>query len=240
MTAVIEPMKDAVAGLPDGAEQVAMIEAALGADLEELVSWIDDGAMSFGFDGSQAYGGMVLVPNDMEAAERRLSQLGTFAGLAALDPSSGVSVEEAEVGSTSVTTIRWEDADAPPDPMLPIPTALVVQYAVTDDRALIGLGDAFIGRVLELDPADALASVARFSDSVDEFGGASNTGVAWLDLTGLREAIETYLEPRLGTMDPDGYYETEIRPWLLPLDRIVSVTRLEGDVHVQRGALLVE
>lgn len=40
-------------------------------------------------------------------------------------------------------------------------------------------------------------------------------------------------------MDPGGLYQTEIRPWLLPLDRIVSVTRLEGDVHVQRGALLV-
>ena len=242
MAAVIEPMKDAVASLPDGAEQVAMIEAALGADLEELVSWIDDGAMAFGFDGDQPYGGMVLVPNDMDAADRRLAQLGTFADLAALDPSSGISVEEAEVGSISVTTIRWEDAgaDAPPDPMLPIPTGLVVQYAVTDDRALIGLGDVFVGRVLELDPADALASVARFSESVDAFGGASNTGVAWLDLTGLREAIETYLEPRLGAMDSDGFYEAEIRPWLLPLDRIVSVTRLEGDVLVQRGALLVE
>jgi hypothetical protein len=40
--------------------------------------------------------------------------------------------------------------------------------------------------------------------------------------------------------DPDGIYESTIRPWLLPLDRAVSVMRLEGDVLVQRGALVVE
>lgn len=240
LAAVIGPIKEAVAGMPDGAEQVAMIEAALGADLEELVSWIDHGAMAVGFDGSQPYGGMVLVPNDMAAAERRLGQFRSFAGLAALDPSMGISVEETEVGSTSVTTIRWEDPNATPDPMLPIPTALVVQYAVTDDRALIGLGDAFVGRVLDLDPADALASVARFSESVDAFSGASNTGVVWLDLTGVREAIETAMATEFEAMDPDGMYDSMIRPWLLPLDRIVSVTRLEGDLLVQRGALLVK
>ena len=35
-------------------------------------------------------------------------------------------------------------------------------------------------------------------------------------------------------------YEAEIRPWLLPLDQLVSVTRLDGDVLVQRAALLFE
>ncbi|CAN5278352.1 hypothetical protein BH23CHL9_BH23CHL9_05730 [soil metagenome] len=241
LVAVIEPIKEAAASVPDGEEQVAMIEAALGADLEELVSWIDDGAVSIGSDGSQPYGGMVLVPNDMAAAERRLSQLISFAGLAALDPSSGISVEEGEVGSVNVTTIRWEDPNAmPPDPMLPIPTGVVMQVAVTDDRALIGLGEDFVGRVLGLDPSDALASVARYSDAIDDLGGATNTGVAWMDLTGVREAIETALAAEIESMDTAGFYLTEIRPWLLPLDRIVGVSRLEGDVHLQRSVLLIE
>ncbi|MGI8829310.1 MAG: DUF3352 domain-containing protein [Candidatus Limnocylindria bacterium] len=241
LAAVIEPIKEAAASVPDGEEQVAMIEAALGADLEELVSWIDDGAVSIGFDGSQPYGGMVLVPNDMAAAERRLSQLISFAGLAALDPSSGISVEEGEVGSVNVTTIRWEDPNAmPPDPMLPIPTGVVMQVAVTDDRALIGLGEDFVGRVIGLDPSDALASVARYSDAIDDLGGATNTGVAWMDLTGVREAIETALAAEIESMDTAGFYLTEIRPWLLPLDRIVGVSRLEGDVHLQRSVLLIE
>ncbi len=241
LSAVIEPMKEAAASVPEGAEQVAMIEAALGADLEELVSWIDDGAVSIGFDGSQPYGGMVLVPNDMAAAERRLSQLISFASLAGLDPSSGVSTETSEIGSVSVTTIRWEDPNAmPSDPMLPISTGVAVQIAVTDDRALIGLGETFVGRVLELDPSDGLASVARYSDAVTELGGATNTGVAWMDLTGIREAIETAYAAEIESMDAAGFYMTEIRPWLVPLDRIVAISRLEGDVHLQRSVLLIE
>jgi hypothetical protein len=44
----------------------------------------------------------------------------------------------------------------------------------------------------------------------------------------------------LDAADPGGIYEAEVRPWLLPLDRMVSVTRLEGGVMVQRAALLVD
>ena len=78
---VIEPIKRALAATPAGAEQLETMEAALGADLEDLVSWIDDGAIAVGYDGSQPYGGLVLVPNDVEAAQRRLGQLGSFASL---------------------------------------------------------------------------------------------------------------------------------------------------------------
>jgi hypothetical protein len=239
LAAVIEPLKDTMAGMPGGEDQVDTVEAALGADLEEMVSWIDDGAIAIGFDGQEPYGGIVLVPNDMDAADRRLGQLASFAGLAALDPESGVTVEESTVGSVTVTTIRWEDPNAL-DEMLPAPTGIAVQYAITDDRALIGLGGTFVGRVLELEPADALASVDRFTSAIDDLGGASNAGVGWLDLVGAREALEEYLLPRLGMLDAESFYASEIRPWLLPLDRIVSVTRLEGDVLVQRGALLVD
>jgi hypothetical protein len=120
-TALIGPMKDAVAATPEGEEQIAMIEAALGADLEDLVSWIDDGATVIGFADGELYGGLLLVPNDVEAAERRLSQLSSFAALAALDPESGVTVEEAEVESRTVTTIRWQDAGGLAENLLPMP-----------------------------------------------------------------------------------------------------------------------
>ena len=69
-------MKQAVSTTPEGEEQIRTAEGAIGADLEELVRWIDDGAIAIGYDGSQPYGGMVLVPNDVAAAERRLGQLG--------------------------------------------------------------------------------------------------------------------------------------------------------------------
>jgi hypothetical protein len=238
--AVIEPIKQAASTTPEGEDQIRTVEGAIGADLEELVSWIDDGAIAIGFDGSQPYGGMVLIPNDVAAAERRLGQLSTFAGLGALDPSSGITVDEEDVDGVTVTSIRWEDPNADPAMMLPTPSSVVVEYAVTDDRALIGIGDLFVRRALALDEADSLAARPRYADAIAELGGNENAGVAWLDLAGTREAIETAFGPMLDEVDPAATYESEIRPWLLPLDRFVSVTRLDGDVMVQRAALLLE
>ena len=240
LSAVIEPIKQALSSTPEGEEQIRSAEGALGGDLEELVTWIDDGAIAIGYDGSQPFAGLILVPNDVAAAERRLDQLATFAGLGALDPSSGITVEEEEVDGVTVTSIRWEDPNAAPAAMMPMPTSAVVEYAVTDDRAIIGVGDVFVRSVLRLDEADSLASQPRYADAIAELGGADNAGVAWLDLAGTREAIESALGPLITEGDPDGIYESEVQPWLLPLDRFVSVSRLEGDVLVQRAALLVE
>jgi hypothetical protein len=67
-------------------------------------------------------------------------------------------------------------------------------------------------------------------------GGAENAGVTWVDLAGTLAAVEPMLESAGG----GGVSEADVRPWLLPLDRMVSVSRLEGDLLVQRAALLVE
>ena len=222
------------------AEQIETAEAALGAELEELVAWIDQGALAAGWSGTEPYAGFVLVPSDMDAAERRIGQLLTFANLATLDPSSGVSIDEADVAGTTVTTIRWQDPNAADVEVFAAPLeGISIQVALTDDRALLGLGESFVDRVLELDPADSLASEPRFADAVADLGPAANVGVAWIDLAGLRESIEAAVEPMLGFLDPESAYETEVQPWLLPLDRAVTVTHLEGDLLVQRSVLLV-
>jgi hypothetical protein len=238
--AAIAPLKQALAATPEGAEQIAGAEAALGADLEELVSWIDDGAIAIGSGSTEPYAGLVLIPSDMDAAERRLGQLATFAGLGAMDPSSGITVDEEDVDGVTVTTIRWDDPNADPATLVPIPTSAVVEYAITDDRAIIGIGGSFVRRVLALEESDSLASQPRYTDAVAELGGSENASVTWLDLVGTREAIESALGPMLEAEGADGTYASEIRAWLLPFDRLVSVTRLDGDVLIQRAALLVE
>lgn len=235
LAAIIGAIKEAASAEPEAAEGVRTAEAALGADLEELFTWIGDGAVSIGFDGSDPYGGMVLVPDDRAAAERRLGQLATFAGLAGMDPGSGVSVDEDEIGDVTVTTIRWVDPG-----MLMMPTdeatALVIQYALTDDRVLIGIGDSFVQRALELDPGEALSAQPRYADAVAELGGPDGTAIGWMDLSGTLLAVEQAVGPMLVGDE----YRSEIRPWLTPFDRVVSVGRIEGDVLVQRSVLLVE
>ncbi len=240
LAAFIGAMTEAAAADPAVAEQIATAESALGADLEEMVSWIGDGAVVAGWDGSEPYAGMVLVPKDVAAAQRRIGQLVTFAGLGSMDPSSGITVDEGEVAGETVTTITWNDPNAMEMEGMPVPTGISFQVSVTDDRALIGLGQTFVGRVLELDAADSLASQPRFADAVADLGPAANTGVAWLDLAGTLEAVEAAIGPMLDAFDPEGAYEAEIKPWLLPLDRMVTVTVLEGDTLVQRSALLLK
>lgn len=238
LTAYVEAVREAAATEPQAEEQIAMAEAALGADLEELVSWIDDGALVIGWDGSAPYAGMVVVPNDVAAAERRLGQIETFANLAAMNPSVGVTVDEETIAGATVTTIRWEDPSADPGADLPVPTGVVVQYTVTEDRALIGFGDGFVPRALELDEADSLAAQPRFADAVAELGGSSNVGVSWVDLRGIRTTLEENLPPLAEAFGAD--YDAKVRPWLEPLDRLTGVARIEDGYLVTRSVLLAE
>ncbi|HSI98979.1 MAG TPA: DUF3352 domain-containing protein [Patescibacteria group bacterium] len=238
--AVLEAVKEAAATDPEAAEQIQMAEAALGAELPELVAWIDDGAIAAGWDAASPWAGIVLVPSDVDAAARRLGQLATFATLAGLDPDSGVTVTESEIAGEEVTTIRWAGPDDVEAFGEPLSGGIVIEYTVTDDRAIIGIGDAFVRRALELDAADSLAADARYAATIEELGGTSNAGVVWLDLAATREAVMAAVAPMMAFVDPDGEFAASVEPWLLPLDRFASVTILDGDVLVQRAALFVE
>ena len=238
--AVLDAVKEAAVTDPEAAEQIAMAEAALGAELPELVAWIDDGAIAAGWDAASPWAGVVLVPSDVDAAERRLGQLATFATLAGLDPDAGVTVTESEIAGEDVTTIRWSGPDELEAFGEPMAGGIVIEYTVTDDRVIIGIGDAFVRSVLELDEADSLAADARYAATIGELGGASNAGVAWLDLGATREAVMDAMASMMGMLDPEGAFAASIEPWLLPLDRFASVTILDGDVLVQRAALFVE
>jgi hypothetical protein len=239
LSSLVRTLKDALATMPDGADQLDMAEAALGGDLEELVDWIGDVATVGGFDGEQPWGGAIIVPTDMESARRTMDRLASFAGLATLDPSIGITVDQRDVEGVEITSLRWEDPSGAIDPEMGLaPTDVVVEWAVTDDRVLLGAGDRFIERALRQDAAGSLAETARYSEAVADLGGSNNAGVTWIDLRGLRLA----LEPTFAELDPSSMdmYETEVVPWLEPLDRFVSVVRVDGDVLSTEAVLLVD
>lgn len=232
LAGVIGPIAESAAEAPGGAGELDMIEAALGGDLEDLVSWIGDAALAIGVADDVPYGGVLAVPEDMDDAERRIDQLVSFAGLAALDPTSGIMVGTADVAGVTVTTITVGGVE--PTEELPIPPmALSVQLAVTDDRVLIGVGDGFVGSVLNLAEGGSLADQARFSEAVAELGGSQNAGVTWVDIAGLVDVVSGLAGPMLPAPE-------EADDWLGPLDAFVSVSRLDGSTLVQRSALLAE
>lgn len=227
LEAFVSAMKASLADVPQGEaalEQLDQVESALGADLEELVSWIGAGGVTAGWDGEQVYVGMVLEATDPSAAERRLSQLRSFAELAALDPSSGITVQTDTVDGVGVTTIRAT-------PGLETPIAPVLQYAIDGDRVLIGLGDRFVSDALNLDAADSLATSERFTTAIDRFGGQDNAAAMYLDLTGLRTAAESVMGNAPGYAD--------VKPDLEPFDYLAGVSRVSGGRITSRSGLVL-
>jgi hypothetical protein len=219
---------------PMGEQQLAEldgVEQALGAELEEYFSWIGDGAMAAGWDGQAPYFGLVLRADDPEAAARRLDQLGALAELAAAGGGAQVGVDTETVDGVEVTRITYQD---PLSGDLGPLSEVALEYALDGDVALVGIGRDFVRSAVARDPADSLARSDRYGAAVSRFGGSNNSGTFYLDLTGLRLAVEGAI-PQTG--DPG--YAQEVRPNLEPLDVLVGVTRVDGDQVVSRMGLVL-
>lgn len=229
-----------VAGLETGLSTAGVskqtldqVESALGGDLESFVSWIGDGALVAGWDGEQPYGGLVLVPTDVAAARQRLGQLAALGRLGSGQPGSPISVSDETVEGVTVTTFRYQQPPGGFD-SFGLPGA-ALQYAVTDERVLIGFGDRFVGRVLGLPESQSLAASPRYQQAIASVGGTSNAGSSFIDLAGLRAAVEKAIPAEAAAP-----YEKMAQPYLAPLDYLASVTRLDGSVADTRAALVVK
>lgn len=229
---VVIGLKSALAATPDSGMpmlELEQVEDALGADLEDFVAWINDAAVVAGWDGTAPYGGLLLGADDPDVARQRLDQLRALARLAAFGGSGDITVTTEDVEGVEVTTIAV-DASGMDAQLTPAASTVIIEYAVDGDTALVGIGDGFVRRVLSLDEADSLAETDRFRGAVERFGGFDNVGTLFLDLASLREAVME----AAGSEMP-----TEMEPNIEPLDYLVSVTRVEGDELVARGALVL-
>jgi hypothetical protein len=214
-------------------DQLEQLEAALGGRLDELFSWIGGGAVAAGWDGEQPWAGVVLEVTDADAADERLRQLKNVLSLVTMDPSAEVQVTTETVAGVEVTSIRFSTTP---------PTfgsdagekEAVIQYAMDGEHVLIGVGDRFVGRALQLPSGESLAEDPRFTEAIGRFGGADNAGAFFLDLAALRETVEA----EAGDMLPPEY-AAEVQPYLAPLDVLAGVTRVEGDAMVTRYGLVL-
>jgi len=213
-----------------GSDQVGQIESALGTDLSSFVSWMGDSALVVGKGGDgNPYVGLVVTPTDADQASLRLNQL---QGLLQLGSSSGgpsVNVSDADHNGTRITTIAFGDVPAA------MSWAASVQYAVTDDRVIIGTGTSFVSRVLDMSAADSLAGQSRFKAARDAVGGASNTSLFWIDLAGIRAAVEPVLPA-----DARSTYDAQVSKWLAPIDYLAAASRVDGSRLEGRSVLVVK
>jgi hypothetical protein len=205
---------------------VAQVEGILGADIEAFVSWIDQAAVTVGWDGSEPWGGFVIVPTSTDEAQLRLGQLKALAGLAGM-AGGGVPLTVTEEEVDGVTVTRFSVSEMGMD--------VAFEYAIADGHVLIGFGDTFIARVLQTDAAASLATNERFAAALDEVDGASGTSLVWADLDGLRQSAENAIPS-----DQRSEYDEKAAPWLEPLDTLIGVMRVEGDSVISEGALITK
>jgi hypothetical protein len=222
LAAAIQSMMGAM-GSAAPADQLPQLQSILGGDLSSMVSWIGDTAVVAGETGNEPYAGLVITPTDAQEASVRLGQLQGLLQLGASSDGSQVTVTDADHNGTKITTITFGGAPAS------AAWASSIQYAVTDARVIIGTGNSFVARVLDMTSAGSLAGQARFANAMDALGGASNTGETWVDLAGIRTAVET----AMGSALPPGVDE-----WVTPFDYLAAASRVDSG-RLEAHAVLV-
>jgi len=205
------------------------VEAALGGDLGSFVSWMGDTALVAGYTNSTPWVGLISKPNDAQAARSKLQQLQSILQLASANGGPKVQVSQADHDGTQITTIHVEAGKDVPS------WASTLQYAVTDQRVVIGSGDSFVARVLDMQSANSLASNPRFRAALDRVGGASNNSDFWFDLSGLRTALEP-----LVPADSQSVYQNSIKPWVAPFDYVIGAGKSDGQQIEGRFAVVVK
>lgn len=208
---------------------IAQVEGILGAGVESFVSWVDEAAITGGWDDDAPWGGLLITPTSVEDAELRLGQLRALANLAGMTGGElPLTVSTEEIDGVEVTRFAIADTAG-------LGVEVAFEYAIADGRVLIGFGDTFVAHVLATDADSSLAASDRFAGAVEDAGGASSTSVVWADLAAIREIALAQVSEAEREM-----YDAEAAAWLEPLDLLVGVMRVDGDLVLSHGTLTVE
>ncbi len=115
----------------------------------------------------------------------------------------------------------------------PIPPGLSsFSFGLREEVFALGVG-VFAGAAFAQEAQSSLATDPRFSEALRNLNGSSNASLMYIDVRGIREAVETAI-PSLPQE-----YQAQFRPFLLPLDRIVSVTTGDSTRQIGRFTFIV-
>ena len=215
-------------------DQLTQLELALGVPAEDAFAWVQDAALAVSVDGDRFTLGLVATVTDETLAAQRIASINTLvrAGIALSGGVPAEVVDETVAGATLTTIRATEDA-----PVEDLPFEPSVSYTLSEGVFYLGVGD-FVAGALQRPEAEALASDARYTSAVEAAGGATNSGVVYLDLVGVREAAERSAFAA-GGGQADQQYQTEIKPYLEPFDRLVLVYAARDGAIETRLVLLV-
>jgi len=127
-----------------------------------------------------------------------------------------------------VTTLSVEFSGAPAFGVPGSDAGFAVQWAVDGDRVLIGVGDRFVERILQLDQADSLGASDRFATATGRYSG-ENASTMFLDVAAVRNALASsaaLAEPMASVLSA--------------FDYVLADGRVEGSVVVDRVAVVLK
>jgi len=224
-------LHDKLVAEPKLAAAFKQVDTVLGlvGGFSGAVGWMGDAGVAVTQQGSSVSGGVIVIPSDATAAKRLFTQLRSLLEIATA--ASGPAISDEAYGDATITTVDIStlapvlaaatgsatgmDGSGPGLGSLPANLKLV--YSVTDKVVVLGVDPAFVKSVLDARTGDSLAKDARFA-ALAKRAGTAGAGISWLDITALRGLVE-------GAMPAAdrAKYETDVKPYLVPLDAIVSV-----------------
>jgi hypothetical protein len=207
--------------------QLQQVEAALGSKLEDYLDFLGDVAVGGSWDGTKVHAGIVGTVADEAKAASRVEKLLTVARLAATAGGVPITSTDTKVGTITVTTIDFGKVPGLPSG-LPVDTSLSV--AVGGGHFYLGTGD-FAAAAAGRQKADSLAATPRYTSALSATGAASGA-TFYLDVAGLKGQIES----AMANQD----YTTNTKPYLDPLDRLITVSTPTDDGTSVRVALFVK
>ncbi len=205
-------------------EQLDKALAPVGG-LDAAVAWIDEAGVVLLADGATPLPGVVAVPSDSTAAANLARGIRNLATLAGLKPT-----DESYAG----TTITVVDLSSIDEGATIGARPLRLSWAITSDVVAVGLDPAFVKAVLDAPSAGTLADDARF-DKLLSRAGSRHRALAWVDLDALEALVVAQLEPA-----ERARFETDIQPYLAPLDAVIGVAQRDGSLDRTRGLLVLD
>ncbi len=235
-------------GAASGADSIGQIEGLLGGSLESFVSWMGDaGVIVDAPTSTQPLPRVALIATvtDQALATQRLEQLTSLVKMVGSMGVSGLTVTETRHGSATVTTITLPTSGlasaAPAGASGAFPASVTIGWAIADGgdpklggRFILGLGPDTVTSLLDQSTAQSLGATPAFSQALASAGGPSTTGFAYVDLRALRGAAESAMPS-----SERANYDANVKPYLLPFDRLVTVNGVSGSTMTSRTIVTV-
>jgi hypothetical protein len=223
--------------LPETKAAFDQVDKALNllGGFDAIAGWWGDTAFAVSSlpDGTIG-GGLVIQPRDAAAAKRLLT---TFDGFLALAGSSGIALRDEDHNGTTVTILDFSGMPGVTTTGLPPGYKAEIAWASSDNVAVIGYGRTFVEAVLDAGPGNSLADDPRFKSLLDRVG-ADDLGATFVDVAGLRTLVEPLAQ---STAPGDAWkrYQTDIKPYLEPLDALIQNVRKDGALDRSTSAFTV-